>query len=147
MAAAAAIPTYFEEGSFLTCNFHTKVPLSTIFVVFLKICSHSFEILARSLLWYMHLALALQKQNDMKLVSISFFKATWHCPAEIFTFQSLGQLLRIMLSFSFLHYKKKLQLYQNGLLNPNVYLVTDDSKRLNKNYFSKPKIKILLKPI
>jgi len=89
----------------------------------------------------------LQKQNDMKLVSIPFLKATWHYQAEIFTFKSSGQLLRIMLSFSFLHYKKNLQLYQNGLLNPNFYLVTDDSKRLNKNCFSKPKIKILLKPI
>ena len=48
-AVGVAAPIDFEESSFCTLNFHTKIPLSIVFGAYLKICTHSFEILTKSL--------------------------------------------------------------------------------------------------
>ena len=56
-------PTDFEESSFCTLNFHTKIRLAKVFEVHLKICTHSFEILTRSL--YLDVSKSLyQIQNE-----------------------------------------------------------------------------------
>ena len=48
-AVGAAAPTDFEESSFCALDFHSRIPLATDFGAYLKICTHSFEILTRSL--------------------------------------------------------------------------------------------------
>ena len=48
-AVGATAPTHFEESYFRTLAFHTNIPLAIVFEAYLKIYSHSFEILTRSL--------------------------------------------------------------------------------------------------
>ena len=49
-AVGTAAPTDFEKSSIYTYNFHTKIPLATVFGAYLKICTHNFEILTKSLM-------------------------------------------------------------------------------------------------
>ena len=48
-AVGAAATTDFEKSSFCTINYHTKIPLAIVFGTYLKICTHSFEMLTRFL--------------------------------------------------------------------------------------------------
>ena len=61
-AVGAAAPTDFEESSFCTLDFHTKIPLAIVFGVYLKICTQSFEILTCSYIYQKYLVSSIQKE-------------------------------------------------------------------------------------
>ena len=48
-AVGSAALKDLEGSSFCTLDFHTEISLATVFGVYLKIYTHSFEILTRSL--------------------------------------------------------------------------------------------------
>ena len=65
-AVRAAAPTDIEESSFCTLDFHTKIPLAIVFGAYLKICTHSFEILTRSL----NTQCATRSKNDQQILTL-----------------------------------------------------------------------------